>query len=102
MSIERFLRQRAVDLMMDGTYVLPNWYDPQGRLRTFTCRATRVSPFRMMVDVPVVGKVGDRLTTYFRDFGSFDANISEIKTGSFLLELDMTRPMREKFASKLT
>ena len=56
----------------------------------------------MMVDVPVVGKVGDRLTTYFRDFGSFDANISETKTGSFLLELDMTRPMREKFASKLT
>ena len=52
MSIERFLRQRAVELMMDGTYILPNWYDPQGRLRTFDCRATRVSPFRMMVDMP--------------------------------------------------
>ncbi|MBW8854598.1 MAG: PilZ domain-containing protein, partial [Bradyrhizobium sp.] len=55
MSIERFLRQRAVDLMMDGTYMLSNWYDPQGRLRTFACRATRVSPFRMIVEVPVVG-----------------------------------------------
>ena len=60
MSIERFLRQRAVDIMMDGTYMLSNWYDPQGRLRTFACRATRVSPFRMIVEVPVVGKVGDR------------------------------------------
>ena len=67
MSIERFLRQRAVDLMMDGTYMLSNWYDPQGRLRTFACRATRVSPFRMMVEAPVVGKVGDSLTSYFRD-----------------------------------
>lgn len=101
-SVEQFRKQRAVNVVVGGSYTLPNWYDPQGKLRTFACRTTRVSPFRMMVDVPVVGKVGDRLTTYFRDFGSFDANISEIKTGSFLLELDMTRPMREKFASKLT
>ena len=44
-----------------------------GRLRTFACRTSRVSPFRMIADVPVVGKVGDRLTSYFRDFGHFDA-----------------------------
>jgi len=56
----------------------------------------------MMVDVPVVGKVGDRLSAYFRDFGNFDASISATLTGSFLIELEMTRPMREKFASKLT
>jgi hypothetical protein len=55
-----------------------------------------------MVDVPVVGKVGDRLSTYFQDFGKFDASISETQTGLFLIELEMTRPMREKFASKLT
>jgi hypothetical protein len=101
-SVEQFRKQRAVNVVVTGNYTLPNWYDPQGKLRTFACRTTRVSPFRMMVDVPVVGKVGDRLTTYFRDFGNFDASISETQTGSFLLELDMTRPMREKFASKLT
>ncbi len=56
----------------------------------------------MMVDVPVVGKIGDRLSAYFRDFGNFDASISETQAGLFLLELEMTRPMREKFASKLT
>ena len=39
MSIERFLKQRAVDIVMEGTYMLSNWYDPQGKLRTFTCRA---------------------------------------------------------------
>ena len=101
MSIDRFLRQRAVDVAMDGTYVLPNWYDPQGKLRTFACRATRVSPFRMMVDVPVVGKVGDSLTSYFRDFGNFEGTISDTATGSFLLELEMTRSMRAKLADKL-
>jgi hypothetical protein len=100
-SIERFLKQRAVDLMMDGTYVLPNWYDPQGRLRTFACRATRVSPFRMMVEAPVVGKVGDSLTSYFRDFGHFEGTISDTTTRGLLLELEMTRSMRARLAEKL-
>jgi hypothetical protein len=102
LSVEKFLKQRAVNVAVIGHYILPNWYDPQGRLRTFACRTTRVSPFRMMVDVPVVGKVGDRLSAYFQDFGKFDASISETQTGRFLIELEMTRPMREKFASKLT
>ena len=102
MSIQRFLKQRAVDIVMDGTYVLPNWYDPQGRLRTFACRATRVSPFRMMVDMPVVGKVGDSLTSYFRDIGNFEGTISDTARGGVLLELEMTQAMRAKLADKLT
>ena len=102
MSIKRFLRQRAVDVMMDGTYVLSNWYDPQGRIRTFACRATRVSPFRMMVEAPVVGRVGDSLTSYFQDFGNLEGTISDTMTGGLLLELEMTRSMRAKLAEKLT
>lgn len=64
MSVETFLKQRAVNVAVLGNYTLPNWYDPQGKLRTFACRTTRVSPFRLMADVPVVGKVGDRLSAY--------------------------------------
>jgi hypothetical protein len=101
-SIERFLKQRAVDIVMEGTYVLPNWYDPQGKLRTFACRATRVSPFRMMVDVPMVGKVGDNLISYFRDIGNFEGTISDTARGGVLLELEMTQAMRAKLADKLT
>ena len=63
-SVEHFLKQRAVKIIVGGSYTLPNWYDPRGKPRTFACRTTRVSPFRMMVEVPVVGKVGDRLTSY--------------------------------------
>ncbi|HMM91786.1 PilZ domain-containing protein [Bradyrhizobium sp.] len=102
MSIERFLRQRAVDIVMEGTYVLRNWYDPEGKLRTFTCRATRVSPFRMMVEMPVVGKVGDNLISYFRDIGNFEGTISDTARSGVLLELEMTQPMRAKLADKLT
>lgn len=101
MSVARFLRQRAVRIQAPGTYTLPNWYDPEGRLRTFACRTTRVSPFRMLLDVPVVGRVGDRLTSYFREFGKFDGHISDTVHGGLLLELDMTRAERARLADKL-
>jgi hypothetical protein len=101
-AVQDFLNQRAVSVVVGGSYMLPNWYDPQGKLRTFACRTTRVSPFRMIVDVPVVGKVGDRLTSYFRDFGKFEGCISDTMARSFLLELEMTRERREKLSDMLT
>lgn len=101
MPVQNFLNQRAVNVTVDGHYTLPNWYDPQGKLRTFACRTTRVSPFRMIVEVPVVGKVGDRLTSYFRDFGKFEGSISDTMDRSFLLELEMSRARREKLSDML-
>lgn len=101
MSVEKFLKQRAIRITVNGSYTLPNWYDAQGKLRSFACRTTRMSPFRMIVDVPVVGKVGDRLTSYFEEFGKFEDCITDTMNGSFLLELEMTHAMREKFADKL-
>ncbi|WP_315704946.1 MULTISPECIES: PilZ domain-containing protein [unclassified Bradyrhizobium] len=101
MSVARFLKQRAVRLQAAGSYTLGNWYDPQGKPRSFACRTTRVSPFRMLLDAPVVGKIGDRLSSYFRDFGKFDGEISDTIHGGFLLELEMTRAQRAKFAEKL-
>jgi hypothetical protein len=101
-SIEKFLKQRAVNIAVGGSYTLANWYDPQGKPRSFACRTTRVSPFRMIVDVPVVGKISDPITSYFRDFGKLEGFISDTMAGGFLLELEMSRSMREKLASKLT
>jgi hypothetical protein len=100
--VQDFLNQRAVKVIVGGSYSLPNWYDPQGNLRSFACRTTRVSPFRMIVDVPVVGKVGDRLTTYFRDFGKFEGLISDTMERGFLSELEMTRERRERLSETLT
>lgn len=102
MSIDTFLRQRAVKIAVSGNYTLANWYDAQGKLRNFACRTNRVSPFRMMVDVPVVGKVGDAVTSYFSDFGKFDGVVVDTADGSFLIELEMTPLMREKMSNQLT
>jgi hypothetical protein len=102
MSVAEFLRQRAVQVTVSGSYSLPRWYDCEGKLRTFACRTSRVSPFRMMVDVPVVGKIGERVTSYFQDFGEFQCTISATLKSGFLMELDMTRARRAWMSEKLT
>jgi hypothetical protein len=101
-SVEKFLKQRAVAIAVDGNYTLHRRYDPEGRLRTLACRTTRVSPFRMIVEVPVVGRIGDRLTSYFGAFGEFEGTISDTMHGSFLLELEMTCAQRERMSEQLT
>jgi len=102
MSVAEFLRQRAVEVTVDGSYSLPRWYDCEGKLRNFACRSKRVSPFRMIVDVPVVGKIGERVTSYFQDFGEFQGTISATLKSGFLMELDMTRARRAWMSEKLT
>ncbi|RXG87643.1 MULTISPECIES: PilZ domain-containing protein [Bradyrhizobium] len=102
MSVAEFLRQRAVDLAVSGSYSLPRWYDCEGKLRSFACRTKRVSPFRMIVDVPVVGKVGERVTSYFQDFGELQCTISATLKAGFLMELEMTRTRRAWMSEKLT
>ena len=102
MSVKEFLGQQAVNVAVGGHYTLSNWFNSQGKPRTFACRTSRVSPFRMMVAVPVIGRVGDRISSYFGDFGKLEGHISDTAAGSFLLELAMTTSMREKLATKLT
>jgi hypothetical protein len=101
-SVKDFLKQRAVNIVVGGNYELGNWLDAQGKPRSFACRTSRVSPFRMMVAAPVIGRMGDRISAYFGDFGSLEGQISDIIAGEFLLELSMTGAMRQKMADKLS
>ena len=57
----------------------------------------------IVVEVPVIGKIGSPHHILFQAISaSLEGVISDTSRGAFLLELEMTRPMREKFASKLT
>ena len=102
MSVKEFLNQRAVSIAVGGQYTLAKWFDALGKPRTFACRTSRISPFRMIVAAPVLGKVGDPISSYFGDFGKLNGVISDTASGSFLLELEMTKSLRERFATKLT
>jgi hypothetical protein len=101
-SVEKFFKQRAVNVVVGGHYTLANWYDVAGKPRSFACRTRRVSPFRMVVDVPVVGRLGDSISSYFGDFGKLEGRITDTLAGSFLLELDMTGDMRRRMADQLS
>ncbi len=101
MSVKEFLTERAINIACEGKYTLHRWLDPNGKIRTLACRSTRVSPFRMIVDVPLVGRVGDRITSHFGEFGEFEGSISDTKNGSILLELEMTPERRQWMADKL-
>ena len=101
MDIDHFLKQKAVKVAIGGNYVLPNWYDPKGKLRNFACRTSRINPHLMMVDVPVIGRVGQTVNSYFSDFGKFDATILDTARGGFLLEIRMTAAMRARLSDKL-
>ncbi|MBV8835250.1 MAG: PilZ domain-containing protein [Alphaproteobacteria bacterium] len=101
MSTQEFLRQRAVNLVIGGRYSFANRYDPEGKRREFACRTSRVSPFRMLVSVPIVGMVGERVDAYFHDFGQLNGRISDTAAGGFCLELELERRRREKMADML-
>src|SRR5215212_9246074 len=87
-SAQEFMNQRAVNIAVAGRYSLANWYDAQGNRREFACRTTRMSPFRMLVQVPVIGKVGERVVSYFGDFGTLDGWITDTVKGGFLVDLE--------------
>ena len=55
----------------------------------------------MHVAVPVLGPVGERVVTYFGDFGSLDGWITDIAEGGFLLNIELPRQRREKFVAQL-
>ena len=101
MSVKEFQQERAINIACEGKYKLHRWFGPDGKIRTMACRSTRISPFRMIVDVPVVGRIGDRITSHFGEFGEFEGSISDSKNGSILLELEMTAERRQWMADKL-
>ena len=56
----------------------------------------------MLVSVPVVGKVGERVVSYFGDFGKLEGWIADTVAGGFLIDLETDKAQREKLARKLT
>jgi hypothetical protein len=101
-SAQEFLQQRAVNIAVGGRYSLANWYDHRGNRREFSCRTSRMSPFRMLITVPVIGKVGERVVSYFGDFGRLEGWIADTVQDGFLVDLEVSKEQREQLARKLT
>ena len=102
MSTAELFERRSIDLRLGGRYSLANKRDAQGNRREFACRTTRVSPYQMMISVPVIGAVGERVISYFGEFGKLDGWVSQHVEGGFLIDLAVTKDKREQLAGKLS
>lgn len=102
MSKAENFQETSIDLRLGGRYSLASRYDTLGKRREFACRTSRVSPHQMLISVPVLGPVGERVITYFGDFGTLDGWITEVDYGAFLFNIELPRKRRAKFASQLT
>ncbi len=102
MSSAELFHHRSIGLRLGGRYSLASRYDTHGSRREFACRTSRVSPYQMHVSVPVLGPVGERVVSYFGDFGSLDGWIADITADGFLMNIELPRQRREKLATKLT
>lgn len=101
MSTSEFFERRAVNIRAGGRYSLASRRDLQGNRREFACRTTRISPFQMLVAAPVLGPTGERVISYFGEFGKLEGWIKDIVEGGFLIEIVTTKKRREKLAGKL-
>jgi hypothetical protein len=101
-SNNTIIDKSAFDLRLGGRYSLANLRDQLGNRREFACRTSIISPYKMLVDVPVTGSIGERVISYFGEFGKLDGWIAESVKGGFLFELSVTRAMREQLASKMS
>ena len=101
MSTTELFERHSVDVRLGGRYSLANRRDMQGNRREFACRTTRVSPFQMMISVPVVGAVGERVISYFGEFGKLDGWVSDHVEGGFLIDLAVPREKRMQLAEAL-
>jgi hypothetical protein len=101
-STAELFKHRSIDLSLGGRYSLASRYDTHGSRREFACRTSRISPYQMHIAVPVLGPVGERIITYFGDFGSLDGWIKDLADGGILLDLELPRQKREKFITQLS
>jgi len=101
-STTELFERRSIDVRLGGRYSLANRRDMQGNRREFACRTSRVSPFQMMISVPVVGAVGERVISYFGEFGKLDGWVSQHVQGGFLIDLAVPREKRAQLAGKLS
>ena len=102
MSTTELFERRSIDLRLGGRYSLANRHDPRGNRRQFACRTTRVSPYQMMISVPVIGAVGERVVSYFGEFGKLDGWVSQHVEGGFLIDLAVPKEKRQQLAGKIS
>ena len=73
-----------------GSYVLATRAQTPGAVQVFACRSRSISPHEAVVNAPVAGAPGDKLTMTFQGLGIIHGKISRILDGGFAVTFDCT------------
>jgi hypothetical protein len=84
-----------------GRFSLANRRDTNGNRRQFACRAVNVSQSTMVLAAPVTGAAGERVITYFEEFGKLDGAIMRTIDGGFVMKIVVNSSERNKLLDKL-
>ncbi len=83
-----------------GRYTLPDRYS-ETEVSVFACRTYGITPFLVTLSAPVVGKVGDKVSTVFDDLGLIKGHISGTFDDGFRMDVDTVATDVERLAMRL-
>lgn len=111
MSPAQFAKMDLVDMAaprkvrlvanLPGRYTLTNRITARGERREFACRAVSISPYVIVLAVPVNGDMGERIITHFGDFGKLEGRIFKRFEHGFAIRITATDEERGKLAAKI-
>src|SRR5437660_11588306 len=84
-----------------GRYRILNWFDARGKQREFACRVMSMSPRRMVLAAPTIGKVGKGIIAHIKWFGRLEGWIAGLVDRGIVMGIRATEDERSMLAAKL-
>lgn len=67
----------------------------------YACRLTSISPQQAVLVAPVIAKVGEPVTTHFKDFGILHTRVAREMPSGFAVDLELDEEGRHKLAARI-
>jgi hypothetical protein len=79
-----------IDVCIAARLSLANKRDANGNRRKFACRAINISQSAIALLAPIAGAIGERVITYFEEFGELNGAIIRVFDGGFVMKVTVS------------
>ncbi len=94
-------REPRIILSVPARYSLANQRDAGGNRREFSGRLVNISLHAMALVAPVIGDIGEPVTTHSDEFGAFEGSIIRVLDQGFVMAIETSADMRAMLESKI-
>lgn len=84
-----------------GRFAIADKRGKNGERRQFACRMLSLSQSSMLLASPVTGQIGERVISYFEDFGNIQGSITRVMDSGFVARILATSDERSRLMRKL-